>query len=211
MAWLPPSTFPVWKDQLRDGIIEPATAAHVGDILGRLHAGTVDRRDLAVRFATDALFDALRLDPYLAAAGRIDTDLAGLLGRLAETTASTRRVLVHGDFSPKNLLIGPTGPVIIDAECAWYGDPAFDLAFVLNHLLLKGAWKPGHRVRYLALFESLVEAHRPHVAWEPWADLETRAARLLPALMLARIDGKSPVEYLRDEASRSKCGRSHAN
>ena len=56
---------------------------------------------------------------------------------------------MHGDFSPKNLLIGPDGPVVLDAECAWYGDPAFDLAFVLNHLLLKGAWQPQWRERYL--------------------------------------------------------------
>jgi aminoglycoside phosphotransferase (APT) family kinase protein len=112
--------------------------------------------------------------------------------------------MVHGDFSPKNLLIGAQGPVIIDAECAWYGDPAFDLAFVLNHLLLKGAWKPLHRAGYLGLFASLAEAYRPHAAWEPWADLETRTARLLPALMLARIDGKSPVEYLGDEPAKAK-------
>ena len=45
--------------------------------------------------------------------------------------------LVHGDVSPKNILVGPAGPVFLDAECAWYGDPAFDLAFCLNHLLLK--------------------------------------------------------------------------
>ena len=62
--------------------------------------------------------------------------------RWSTTTRSTKRVLVHGDFSPKNILVGPAGPVILDAECAWYGDPAFDLAFVLNHLLLKGAWRP---------------------------------------------------------------------
>ena len=64
---------------------------------------------------------------------------------LVTATAGTRRVLVHGDFSPKNILVGPQGPVILDAECAWYGDPAFDLAFVLNHLLLKGAWRPQWR------------------------------------------------------------------
>jgi aminoglycoside phosphotransferase (APT) family kinase protein len=94
--------------------------------------------------------------------------------------------------------------VVLDAECAWYGDPAFDLAFVLNHLLLKGAWKPAWRGRYLGAFDALVDAYRRHVHWEPWADVERRAASLLAALMLARIDGKSPVEYLTDEAQRDR-------
>ena len=98
------------------------------------------------------------------------------------------------------LLIGPEGPVILDAECAWYGDPAFDLAFVLNHLLLKGAWQPQWRTRYLEAFAELAAAYRAHVAWEPAATCEARAAALLPGLMLARVDGKSPVEYLTEES-----------
>src|SRR4029079_8746017 len=124
--------------------------------------------------------------------------LAARLIQLAETTRSTKRVLVHGHFSPKNLLIGPAGPGILDAECAWYGDPAFDLAFVLNHLLLKGAWQPQWRARYGEAFTALAAAYLRHVAWEPPDNCEERAAALLPALMLARIDGKSPVEYLTD-------------
>jgi len=86
--------------------------------------------------------------------------------------------------------------VILDAECAWYGDPAFDLAFLLNHLLLKGVWRPQWRGHYIALFAIVVVAYRDHVRWEPWADVEARTAALLPALLLARVDGKSPVEYV---------------
>ena len=117
-----------------------------------------DRPDVAARFATDALFHAIRLDPYLDR----DRPRAPRSGRPASPRSpnappTTKRVLVHGDFSPKNLLIGPDGPVILDAECAWYGDPAFDLAFVLNHLLLKGAWQPQWRERYLDLFAALVD------------------------------------------------------
>jgi aminoglycoside phosphotransferase (APT) family kinase protein len=111
-------------------------------------------------------------------------------------------VLVHGDFSPKNLLIGPAGPVILDAECAWFGDPAFDLAFVLNHLLLKGAWRPQWRERYADAFAALAAAYFAHVEWEARVSCDARTAALLPALMLARIDGKSPVEYLADGAQR---------
>lgn len=203
MTWLAPDRHPVWKTLLREGVADTATARAVGDVLGRIHAATADRADLAAAFATDATFHAIRLEPYLEATGRAHPDLAPRFAALVATTASTRRVLVHGDFSPKNLLIGPEGPVVLDAECAWYGDPAFDLAFVLNHLLLKGAWRPMHRARYHEAFGALVDGYRAQVRWEPWADVERRAAALLPALLLARIDGKSPVEYLADDADRA--------
>ena len=209
MAYLPPDGHPVWKDQLRAGVVELQTARAIGDVLGRIHAATADRPEVAARFKTDALFYALRLEPYLEATAMSHPDLASQLGRLVETTRSTNRVLVHGDFSPKNLLIGPAGPVVLDAECAWYGDPAFDLAFVLNHLLLKGAWQPQWRRRYSDAFVALTAAYLSHVAWEPPASCEARAAALLPGLMLARIDGKSPVEYL-TEKSRKNAVRTFA-
>ena len=103
---------------------------------------------------------------------------------------------MHGDFSPKNILIGPEGPVILDAECAWYGDPAFDLAFVLTHLLLKGIWRPPQRMRYLECFRALVEAYSDYVVWEAPDAVDARTAALLPGLLLGRIDGKSPAEYV---------------
>jgi aminoglycoside phosphotransferase (APT) family kinase protein len=202
MDWLPPERFPVWKSLLASGRATTAQAAQVGNVLGRIHAATADRSDLAARFPTDALFHALRLDPYLVTAAAAHPDLAARLMALVTVTAQTRRVLVHGDFSPKNILIGPDGPVLLDAECAWYGDPAFDLAFVVNHLLLKGVWQPQWRSEYRAMIGALIAAYRARVAWEPWSTLEARTAALLPGLMLARIDGKSPVEYLTDAATR---------
>ena len=196
MAWLDPAAYPVWKSLLAEGTAVAATAAQVGTTLGRIHAATADRPALAARFPTDALFHAIRLDPYLVTAAGAHPDLAPQLHALVATTAATKRVLVHGDFSPKNIVIGAAGPVILDAECAWYGDPAFDLAFVLNHLLLKGIWRPQWRADYAAMARALIAAYRCHVAWEPWAALDARTAALLPGLLLARIDGKSPVEYI---------------
>jgi aminoglycoside phosphotransferase (APT) family kinase protein len=204
MAFLPPELYPVWKAQLQAGVIDCATAAAVGDALGRIHAATADRSDVAARFPTDEIFYAIRLEPYLVATGHAHRDLARRLGGLVETTRTTKRVLVHGDFSPKNLLIGAAGPVILDAECAWYGDPAFDLAFVLNHLLLKGAWRRELRDRYAEAYAALAAAYFAHVRWESRASCDSRTAELLPALMLARIDGKSPVEYLTEPEPREE-------
>jgi hypothetical protein len=94
--------------------------------------------------------------------------------------------------------------VFLDAECATYGDPAFDLSFCLNHLLLKCVWRPQHAVRYIETFGRLANAYLGGVTWEPPAELNARTARLLPGLMLARIDGKSPVEYITAEADKAR-------
>ena len=150
MEFFPPERYPTWKALLSGGTVVTADAARVGDTLGRIHAATADHSDVAARFATDNIFYDIRLEPYLVATGRAQPQLAARLGELVETTRRTRRTLVHGDFSPKNILCGPAGPVIVDAECAWFGDPAFDLAFVLNHLLLKGASAAKLRKRFVS-------------------------------------------------------------
>jgi aminoglycoside phosphotransferase (APT) family kinase protein len=199
MQWLAPDAYPVWKSELRDGHIEPRTASEVGRRIALVHAATAGRADIAARFATDAIFRSIRIEPYLIATADRHPDVAGALRSLAETTAATKVALVHGDVSPKNILVGPRGPVFLDAECAWYGDPAFDLAFCLNHLLLKCVWRPWWTARYLVCFRALADAYLAGITWEPRDMLQERAARLLPGLLLARVDGKSPVEYvLRD-------------
>jgi aminoglycoside phosphotransferase (APT) family kinase protein len=207
MAWLDPADHPVWKLQLRDGIVDGATAREVGRRLALIHARTAGRSELAERFATDHIFFPIRLEPYLQAAARAHADCAPALQRLVEITASNKRALVHGDVSPKNILVGPRGPVFVDAECAWYGDPAFDLAFCLNHLLLKCVWRPRWWAVYLQSFTTLFETYLAGVQWEPAAQLEARVAHLLPGLFLARVDGKSPVEYVTDDRDRDKVRR----
>ena len=198
---------PVWKQRLREGAADPAFAARVGATVGAIHAATADRPEVAAAFATDAIFHAIRLEPYLLATARVHPDLAPRLQALVDVTAATRRVLVHGDVSPKNILVGPGGPVLLDAECAWFGDPAFDLAFCLNHLLLKCAWVPAARAGFLACFDALATAYLACADWEDAGALEARAAALLPGLFLARVEGKSPVEYLTEEAARARVRR----
>lgn len=197
MEFLPPARFPLWKAQLLAGQVDVAFAGSVGSRLGQLHAASAHRADLASLFDTTASFHALRLEPYLHATARRYPELSDRLISLAEVTARTRLALVHGDISPKNILAGPDGPVILDAECAWFGDPAFDLAFCLNHLLLKAVMRPETKDALALSFEAFVAHYFEHAApIEQRERLEGRAAALLPALLLARVDGKSPVEYL---------------
>jgi hypothetical protein len=103
--------------------------------------------------------------------------------------------------------VGPAGPVFLDAECAWYGDPAFDLAFCLNHLLLKCLWNQAAAPDFLKCFAALAAAYGAGVGWEAPAAVEGRAARLLPGLLLARIDGKSPVEYITEVGDKNMVRR----
>jgi aminoglycoside phosphotransferase (APT) family kinase protein len=206
MAYLDPATHPVWKDELRAGRIDRAFAAEVGYRLARIHSATAGGEGVAAAFATDATFHAIRLEAYLEATARAHPVVESSLMALSQATLATKKALVHGDVSPKNILVGPDGPVFLDAECAWYGDPAFDLAFCLNHLLLKCLWVPTSAPDFLAAFAALADAHLAGVSWEPPDLFERRAALLLPALLLARADGKSPVEYL-DEAGREAVRR----
>ena len=154
---------PVWKERLRQGEADPRFAALVGMTLAAIHAATAGRPEVARRFATDAIFHAIRLEPYLVATGKAHPDLREKLNSLVERTAQTKVFLVHGDVSPKNILVGGEGPahfpVFLDAECAWYGDPAFDLAFCLNHLLLKCLWVPANRPAFLECFDALAGSY----------------------------------------------------
>ena len=207
MGFLDPAAHPLWKAQLRGGLARETTARAVGERLAAIHDATAGRARVRDRFATDAIFHAIRLEPYLAATAARHPDLADRLEAVLSRTADTKRALVHGDVSPKNVLIGPDGPVFLDAECAWYGDPAFDLAFCLNHLLLKCLWTPAAAPAFLRSFDALAETYLARVDWEPRAAVEARAAQLLPALFLARVDGKSPVEYITAEAGRERVRR----
>jgi aminoglycoside phosphotransferase (APT) family kinase protein len=196
MEYLDPAGHPLWKAELAAGRADASFAAQVGQALARIHSGTANRSDVAEQFRTDAGFHAIRLEPYLVATGRAHPALAARLGDLVAVTAGTRLALVHGDVSPKNILIGPEGPILLDAECAWYGDPAFDIAFCLNHLLLKCLWVPAAAREFLACYDAFADAYLAGADWEPRATIEERAAALLPGLLLARVDGKSPAEYL---------------
>jgi aminoglycoside phosphotransferase (APT) family kinase protein len=204
MEYLEPSRHPVWKDLLRQGHADAAFAARVGRTLAAIHVATAGRDEVARLFPTDDIFYAIRLEPYLVATAAKHPDLKDILLRLVQTTGKTRVCLVHGDVSPKNILAGPRGPVFLDAECAWYGDPAFDLAFCLNHLLLKCLWVPQAKGALLQSFSALSRAYLDAVAFE---GVEARSASLLPALLLARVDGKSPVEYLLEPSQKEHVRR----
>ena len=198
MTYLAPDEHPLWKTQLQVGAADPETANAAGRSLGRLHAATAAVPGMAASFENLDNFEALRIEPFILESARRRPEVGRELLGLAETLRAARTCLIHGDFSPKNILCGgPQGLVILDAECATWSDPAFDLAFCITHLLLKSAAHRRYRQRILRSLAALMDSYLGHVNWEPLDVFEARLARLTPALMLARVDGKSPVNYLR--------------
>ena len=153
--------------------------------------------DLATAFADRSFFTELRVEPYLLHAANRHPDLAGELGWLADKLLDPGICLVHGDFSPKNLLVTPaSGLLLLDHEVAHWGQPAFDLAFVLSHLCLKGI-----HLRSVACVDAaadVVDAYR-RASTVADAATGTLGARTLAGLLLARVDGKSRVGYLTEE------------
>lgn len=187
---------PVWKDELMAGRVDAAFAAQVGRGIASVHAATAHNDDDRADFPNDEMFRALRVDPFLLYVAQHDAELAPVLTALAHDLASRKIALVHGDVSPKNILVSAEGPVFLDAECAVYGDPAFDLAFCTTHLLLKAVWSGDARLGEAAA--ALVAAYRTGIDWEGADALLLRAGTLAAALLLARVEGKSPAPYLTD-------------
>jgi aminoglycoside phosphotransferase (APT) family kinase protein len=196
--------FANWKALLLARQVDSEHAREAARILATIHRHSWNDPDARRRFATTPQFRQLRIDPYLITTGQRHPALQALFDQEAERLANTSLCLVHGDYSPKNILIGPGRMVVLDCEVAWFGDPAFDVAFLLNHLFLKALHAAAMAPAYLRLAEMAWRTYASALPSEQQAGLEARVCRLLLMLMLARVDGKSPVEYLIAESQRAR-------
>ena len=179
-----------WKSLLMGGECCVDRARVAGETLGMIHRRTWDDQTVRSEFETTSNFQELRLDPYLLTTADRVPEVAPILGQEANRVRESRSCLVHGDFSPKNLLFRDERLIVLDCEVAWYGDPAFDVAFLLNHLMLKALHVDR---RCLELVRAAWSGYLGSMdQGDPGASLPV----LLPGLMLARVEGKSPVEYL---------------
>lgn len=200
-----------WKDALLAGDIDVAVAGQVGSLLGIMHRSSCCVGENVPAelqpFADLDCFVQLRIDPYHRATATAHPDLADAIEEQAQRMLAPRggrRTLVHGDYSPKNVIVNGSGPAaqvfLLDFEVVHLGNPVFDLAFMLNHFTLKAIHRPELAERYNAAARSFWQAYLDaagDVAGEP-ARLERDTVAQLGPLLLARIDGKSPVEYITD-------------
>ena len=123
---------------------------------------------------------------------------------IADNLYNTNLALVHGDISPKNILINNSQPIFLDAECAWYGDPAFDISFCLNHIILKSLVLESIQKELITYFNIISHNYLRNIMSNDLEKYEKRIIALLSALMLSRIDGKSPVEYITSDKKKEK-------
>ncbi len=177
-----PADWRPWKALLLDGTADPSVATRLGELLAALHSADAD-------LGSAESFEAQRVDPYLRTIQRRHPELAERIGAYIDRLLETTSCVVHGDYSPKNVLVGDDGLWVIDWEVVHRGDPLFDLAFLLNHLLLKTIHRPHARDGYAVCGRAFLDAYGP-VEDMPYL------LGLTGCLMLARVDGKSPAEYL---------------
>ena len=202
MQAAPPSAVD-WKQLLLSGTIDPAIASQAGNILGTLIAASWNSPALSDEFGDQTVFDQLRLDPYYRATAAKHPDLATFFGQLINSCHQRRFSLVHGDWSPKNLLVSENHLMAIDFEVVHFGDASFDAAFLLNHLMLKSFLMPRHLPQLEAAGLAFWHTLQQRI---PTSDehFELFTCRHWAALLLARIDGKSPAEYIVDAPSKAR-------
>jgi 5-methylthioribose kinase len=189
-----PSGAEMWKTQLFRGQFDSRIAIDAGLTLGRMISVSWQNPEAERLFGDQTIFDQLRLEPYYRFTASRCGEAAGYIAKLLAKTAARHVSLVHGDWSPKNLLVGENQLWAIDWEVIHYGDPSFDAGFLLNHLLMKSITMPQHRIGISVLARNFLDALSSAIpAGGEW--ILNAAFEHLPALLLARVRGKSPAEY----------------
>jgi aminoglycoside phosphotransferase (APT) family kinase protein len=188
-----------WKARLLECDVDISTARKVGRLLGQMHTRTHGRDDLAREFEDRSHLRALRVQPYHVRVAERRPDLAEAIHSVIDQMLATRECLVHGDYSPKNLLTEGDDVVILDCEVAHWGDPRFDIAFCLSHLLLKVV----HSTSCPHDIARAADAYLAGYALEGLPVLDSEVSRATGCLVLARVIGDSPVDYLHSTELRS--------
>jgi 5-methylthioribose kinase len=182
-----------WKSHLLASECDERVAEAVGRTLGTIVRRSWHSEQMATQFADIGYFHDLRLDPYYTRLSMLYPELRPWMERLIESCRTRRVSLVHGDWSPKNILVKDGRAMAIDFEVMHFGDPSFDAAFLLNHLLLKTFHGIEGAHSLAGVFWRTLVAEMPPAPW-----FEEAVIAQLGGLLLARIDGKSPAEYIRD-------------
>src|SRR6266851_217575 len=192
-----------WKALLMRGEADAGVAKAIGGMLAKMISASWRDPQAKRVFGDQTVFDQLRLDPYYRTTAARHPDLKPQFERLMRESQARRVSLVHGDWSPKNFLVAGDRVMAIDFEVIHFGDPSFDSAFLLNHLLLKSFYRRDWAARFAHLAERFWESFTSRLpGGTGW--IECATILHLGCLLLARIDGKSPGEYIQNEGMRRR-------
>ena len=192
-----------WKALLLNGNIDYNIGEKAAYALARVHEVTSRDSDIKNEFKDDRFFIELRIEPYLKTIKNRHPKLKQHIQYAINYLLKYKTVLVHGDYSPKNILVADNGILILDFEVAHWGNPIFDLAFLTNHFLLKSIKNKKWANSYLNIMLFLVDTYfknRPSVNRK---EMEQKTILVLALLFLARVDGKSPAEYITKEKDKN--------
>ena len=183
----------VWKSDLLDGVINPDIAEVLGTTLAQWHNFGEKDKEARLQFMEDSLFEQLRIDPFYRFVAAKNEALKPVISRLINELEGDKTTIVHGDFSPKNIMVGMDDQVyILDFEVTHVGNPVFDLAFLLAHLLCK-KFRTDEPLEEKLLGAS---AERFINAYEVIRPIDSSLSLHTALIALARVEGKSPVNYL---------------
>ena len=195
MEWYDDVNYVLWKDNLLKKLISIKDSKRVGKLLGLVHKAFHKKKNFEKLFINDSTFYSIRIEPYLLFTSKSYPELSKQYKNTIEFLTKNKTTVIHGDFSPKNILIGKNYPIILDAETACWGNPFFDLAFLNNHLILKSILNKDIIKAYIKTSKAFLESY-----FAIFSSINNKAfikkfITLQALLVLARVDGKSPVEY----------------
>jgi aminoglycoside phosphotransferase (APT) family kinase protein len=196
-----------WKQTLLKGSLEFDHVTQFARLLGTIHRAAHEQRaEIAPAFDDRTFFETLRVEPYYSYTAIQVPQSAEFYDSLIADTRATRLTLVHGDYSPKNILVYQDHLILLDHEVIHFGDPAFDIGFSMTHLLSKAHHLPEKRADFADAANRYWQTYFEAIQGIDWAGaLESRAVRHTLGCLLARVDGRSPLEYLNDsERSRQR-------
>lgn len=194
-----------WKTMLLAGQIDNQYASQFGILLARIHDRSFNEDQLSKIFDDRAYFESLRLEPYYGFSAIREPRAAQFLRKLIEDTKATRLTIVHGDFSPKNVLICRDKIVLLDHEVIHWGDPAFDVGFAMTHFISKGHHLKVRRREFGQIADAFWTSYCmsfvvPRTLLDALdSDYYTSCVRHTLGCLLARVVGRSPLEYLTPE------------
>jgi hypothetical protein len=191
-----PERCAMWKNDLLGGLLDFAVAEKAIRSLSTVHNACAGDRQARSDFGDKAIFHDLRISPYIKFVMEKNRALVPFAEPIVDALMDSSITLVHGDFSPKNILVDRRKIYILDFEVAHYGHPAFDLAFFSNHFLLKAAKNRHWAASYLDMLRYMLDIYFSKMTFMDEAELESVCVRLLALLLVARVDGKSPAEYI---------------
>ena len=196
MEYLKTSQYKTLKQLYFNKIININTIRSISKHLYKIHSNSNNYKTKKTFEGNYKNFYDLRLDPYFNEVGRVYPKYKGYIKKINENYIKHSNTLVHGDFSPKNILVGKNKIIYLDAECCNFGDPVFDLVFFTNHLLIKSIFFKDKSQEFIKLYISFYKEYLSNLSTKNFNSYIDRIIKMTPIMLLSRVDGKSPVEYI---------------